>query len=343
MKHFNLNEATIEKNSMFFPLMIFLVCLTVGFRELDVGTDTRQYYEYFSNIVRFGLYESRMEPGFTYLTYISSLISDQHFFYFFTLNLLLNATLYTSINRITLYLNPDRVWPTILFCFACLFLSSFYLVASVNGIRQGLAAPFLFISAVSILERRYYNFIIMAILSFSFHYSSLFYLLSLSLLLLRLRSCLIAFLLIAIAYPFGLSEKFVSLVSSLLGLNLYSDIIHYGEHAQSLYGFQLDFYLYSCLTVLFAITYISYFCNSSIKEKMLNIVKIYISLLTPYFILGFGGFSNRFAYTAWIFFPILLGVFLINSRIEFFQHKTIAVIFFILSSIFFINRVAGFI
>ena len=40
-------------------------------------------------------------------------------------------------------------------------------------------------------------------------------------------------------------------------------------------------------------------------QPVLKVLKIYMVLAMPYFIFGFGAFSNRYAFSAWFFIPLL--------------------------------------
>ncbi|MFH4515961.1 EpsG family protein [Vibrio alginolyticus] len=307
-------------------LLSLILSIVVGVRDLSIGTDTYAYADFFIKQNVDSISDNRYEPLFKYLTLSIKLLTDDVSVYFSIVFILFNVMLlYTTYLYVNYVKNIDL--STIYFSAGIFLFSSWYMVATVNGIRNGLALPFLYLSIFLLVEKRWFLFLAFFIISTQFHYSTVLYLPFLALIFTKDKALMFFFLTSAIFYPLGFNEKIVKVMSDLSGLGLYESIKYYGLDVVSYYGFNSIQYIYSFgLGVIFYLS--SFFVVKERKDKYFKLVKIYILLISPYFFFGFGGFSNRFAFGAWLYAPVLYVVFINNVRNRFISDN-----FYIFSSV----------
>lgn len=297
-----MKNSLVSKLDIYIFIYICLISIFIGIRSDSVGADTRVYADYFSE-----LYLNKpffYEPLFEILSRIVKYICNDRFFYFFCLSFLFNFLWFKSLKVVNFYFNL-RLKEYLVYFITLSLISSWYITALTNGLRQGLALCLLYLAIFYLLfQKRKKVFIVLYLLSCLFHYSNFIYL-PLFILFLFKRKWEIFFLLIALMYPLGINEKIVYFFSNVSGLDVYSSIKNYisDEESKMWVGFQTDFYIYSMFWAI-----IPYIFNKLILGKNPSleiIIKIYCMLLTIYFFYGFGAFSNRFAFVAWLFLPFL--------------------------------------
>ena len=103
----------------------------------------------------------------------------------------------------------------------------------------------------------------------------------------------------------------VKFVSEFFGLGLYESIRFYSitvsEAGAGRYeGFSISFFGYTILwpLVFFFLASSTRLLSELEKSRWFVIVKVYMILCFPYFVFGFGPFSNRYAFIAWLFVPV---------------------------------------
>src|SRR5690606_4670503 len=84
--------------------------------------------------------------------------------------------------------------------FGFLLISSWYLTASVNGLRQGLSLPFLYAAALLLSRKKYIQSLIYLIISINIHYSSALLIPFIALMILNLRFVFYIFVSYALLY-----------------------------------------------------------------------------------------------------------------------------------------------
>lgn len=303
-------------NENFFTLLlIILLSIIAAFRPEYLG-DTLTYKQNFYSI--FTEYEANYEPVFKYLSRSIYLIYPNSFFYFFCLAFIFNYYWFKSILLIRSHFGFNFYSFLILSLFLTI-CSSWYFSAVTNGLRQGLSLVFVYYGIIQILIiRNKIRAIIFILLSVLTHYSSFLIIPFIIFLFFDLRKLKAIFLLIALFYPLGLNEKIVEIISSVTGINIYESVKNYLENTneQRWVGFQLNFYVYSIFWFI-----LFYFIK--INEKMYDILKIYCILLMVYFTFGFGAFSNRFGFIAWLFLPIIQSAFVYNFLMVYLKNRNL--------------------
>ena len=108
-------------------------------------------------------------------------------------------------------------------------------------------------------------------------------------------------------------------LSSLFGSNLYADIKYYADNGAHTkwFGFDHAFVAYTIFWyVLIAfILRLGFFYKSKVNNIVFSL-KVYSLLSIFYFVFGFGGFSNRWAFAAWLFVPVLQGTTIVSLNVS---------------------------
>ncbi len=303
------NKTIANLVAIFF---IFTASLFVGIRDISVGVDTLNYILNFKKMTEYAYISPLFEPGFQGYTFLISSLTDSVEVYLISLSLLLTF-LYLKVTNNAynkyFYKSNKSFFYFILLTFALIYSSNFFLTANINGIRQGLAAPLIFLFYQSLADRAKYKALIYAIFAISIHYSSVLYLSFFFIIFFSFRKNLFLFIVSSVMYLLGVFEILIKSISSLLGLPIYTMVNSFSD--TGLYeGFNLFFFLFSLLPVIGIITYKFIFYRLPSDNAIVDCFKIYFALILPYFILGFAGYTNRYAFTAWLFLPIFFSVFI---------------------------------
>lgn len=147
-----------------FLLVFAVTAFFVGFRGVEVGTDTSAYYEIFGKINSGDA--GRYEPLYVYINLFFGFIFDEAFAVLFFLS---SVSLFLILNLCLRY-SPSFFLAFILFMSLAHY---FYLF---NIVRQGMAIAILCYSVKFILERQALFFIISVVIATGFHYSSVVFL-----------------------------------------------------------------------------------------------------------------------------------------------------------------------
>ncbi|MDA7088505.1 EpsG family protein [Pseudomonas sp. SA3-5] len=309
-----------------FTLFLFFLTLSVfvGTRDVSVGADTANYAGFFNDIEHV-IDVSRFEPLFKYLTYGIGLITDSHEWYFMIVFLIFNffyLYFYSCVSDKNKWLEG---------CFILIGLmlsSSWYVVATTNGLRQGLSLPILYLSILFFYKRRFIPSALFFLVSLGFHKAVILALPFFCLVFLRPLFVFLAFIVSAVLYFFGVTEVLVRVVSGLLSISLYDDIANYSSGSNNWVGFQAAFFLY---TIFWACLF--YFSRCHVKDLYLEgyiaLWKFYCVLMMPYFFFGFGAYSNRYAFIGWLLLPVIQSFFIVSSRLDRKVKFLLGVIFFV--------------
>ncbi len=320
-------------------LFSFLISYIVANREISVGIDTLNYLQNFDKISRCDCLDfSYFEPGFQFITYISSLIFDDSYYYFWLLSFAFNMLLFCFYYKVTFLNGGSKRNSLFLLSLFIIFLmsSNFYLTANVNAIRQGLAAPFVFFAALYFIRHNYLYFLLFSVVSLCFHYSSLIFLIFIILMSWPKRPVLLFFAL-SFSYAFGFSEFVVKFFSQISGLPIYDLIKNYSD--SGLYeGFNVIFFAYTCIPFILAIFDKLYYGKFFLSNKISELFQIYTGLAACYFVLGFAGYANRYAFDSWLFLTVYLA-FYFSHKV---QKNVYSVVLLMLLSIALIIRLVLF-
>lgn len=315
---------------------VFFICITsilstfVAFRDITTVEDNLYYISNFRNTITFA--DFNYEFLFELFTLIIRKLTDNYIVYFFSANLLLNSILYYTAFLIAKFYKIKYEFYLPIFIFL-LLLSTWYYTEATNGLRQGLSLALMYLSLVQlVLYKKIKSFLILALMSCFFHYSSVLILPVVILYKLKLNNLFYLSCLVAVFYILGINENIIKFLSNITNIPLYTSITAYSGTAIYRYGFQADLFIYTFgLSLLFYIA-TKYFLYSTYATERL--VKLYILLTLPYYIFGFGNFSNRYGVISWFFTIFINSYFL---YILFHKNKNIFYVVFI--SLFFISLV----
>lgn len=285
----------------------FLIATWVGLRPLAVGTDTANYFNFYYEVVACQCLPGKFEIGFEAVAYLLALFDSDSSLLFFVMSFL-NFLLMFGVAKKTAKHFLDRRESRKLFMvvLAAFLVSPFFLNSQINVIRQGLSVLFLFLAIFEARDRRFLRAVIWGLLSLSFHQTAALSLLSLFLLVLGRKVVLFATVLMAIVYVAGGSEAFVVLLSNMTGLDIYGRISGYAIGAEYKAGVRLDFAVFSIAIPVFVKCVVRFFNTSS--EYLDWAVSIYLSLLMPFWFFGWANYSDRYAFTAWLFASVVLSI-----------------------------------
>ena len=308
----------IKKNKIIFYFFVIFLSIFIAFRVDSLG-DTLTYKNNFYNIST--IYEANYEPFFKYLSKIIYYFFYNHYVYFFIIAFIFNYFWFRIFEIICEDFKINYYFGILVFT-AISLMSSWYFSATTNGLRQGLSLVFLYYGIINfiILEKKLKSliFIFISVLT---HYSSLLLIPFLTLLFFSPVFLYVVFLISAVFYPLGFNEKLVEIFSNLTSIPLHSSISNYLENTneQIWVGFQINFYLYS-------IFWASFFFVFDRSDKFLSYLKIYLIFLICFFVFGFGAFSNRFGFMAWLLIPFLQFIFIYRNFCTYKDNRSLLLI-----------------
>ncbi|WP_221250094.1 EpsG family protein [Desulfuromonas versatilis] len=306
-------------------------CSTVALRPLNIGTDTQAYANFFYHVDKYGIVNTRLEPGYVAFARIVSYLGfDLVGMQALTFLLLITIIVY-SATEYWKYLgsfNSKLMFLTASFGF--FFLSPMFVNASINAIRQGLASLLIFTALLSFSRRQWLKFAVLSFAAIGFHYSSVIYIVFSPMLLLRQRGLHLVFVFFFILYCLGLTEEMVKFVSPFV----YSQVMDYKYGSQYNAGVRLDFAFFSIFWYIIA-SFSLFFVRKSVKEKLVVTISIYLTMLLPFFLVGFGNYSNRLLVPAWLSLSLLFGAIIYNCRVVIFRHPVYLWMFLCFSSVVF--------
>jgi hypothetical protein len=293
-------------------------CWLVGGRDVGVGTDTYVYAGFFESLGRHTI-ETRLEPGFVYLSYALRKLGLGVTGYQTALFALLLGTAVAATHRYFKYLGDRRGYLTFLSAaLMLLFVSPMFVNGSINAIRQGLAALLVFASLLSFYQRRWWPFAIYGALASSLHFSSLMYLAFSPLLLVSPRLLRYVAAGAFLMYVSGLST---TLVRMLLP-SLYELVMEYTANSYYRSGVRIDFAVFSIFW--YALPHVlAPLVRSPYKELIKDSTAIYLVMLLPFFAVGWGYFSNRYLLPGWFAVSIILAAMVCHSRVPIVRHPLV--------------------
>ncbi|MEZ0474686.1 EpsG family protein [Luteimonas sp. B3_2_R+30] len=285
-------------------------CWLIGTRPFDVGTDTSAYAGLYQRLGT-GMVETRLEPGFVYLSYVLRQLGLGVVGYQAALFALLLGAATVATRRYFHYLGDTRGYFTLLSAALMLLLiSPMFVNASINAIRQGIAAPLVFAALLSFHQRDWWKFALYGTLASSFHYSSLLYLAFAPVLLLRPD---VQRYLAAAAFLCYVSGLSLIVVRTALP-SLYQTVMEYTATTRFESGVRIDFAVFSIFW--YALPHLlAPLVPRPYRERIKNSTAVYLVMLLPFFSIGWGFFSNRYLLPGWLAVSLILAAVLCHSRI----------------------------
>lgn len=285
-------------------------CWLVGTRSIDVGTDTSTYAGFFDSLGA-GEIETRLEPGFLYLSLALRKLGLDLAGYQTVLFGLLLAAFAAAAQRYFRYLGFAHGYLVYLSA-ALMFLliSPMFVNASINTIRQGLAAPLVFAALLAFHRRRWAEFAAFGALACSFHLSSALYLAFAPTLLLSPRMQRAAAALAFLAYVSGAS---MALVRAAVP-SLYDLVMEYTASSYYRSGVRVDFAVFSIFW--YALPHVlAPMVRQEFRQRIKDSTAIYLVMMLPFFAVGWGFFSNRYLLPAWLAASLILAAILFQNRL----------------------------
>lgn len=284
-------------------------CWLVGTRALDIGTDTSTYAVFFERLS--GPYETRLEPGFVFVSYLLHRLGFDVIGYQTALFALLLIIIAVASRRYFGYLGAARGYLTFLSAaLMLLYLSPMFVNASINAVRQGLAALLVFAALLSFQQRKWWLFVLYGAAASSLHLSSLLYLAFAPTLFLRARTLRYAAALAFLMYCTGVS---LILVRALVP-QLYDFVMTYTFDPDYRSGVRIDFAVFSIFWYALPLL-LAPLVRSEYRERIKDSTAVYLVMLLPFFAVGWGYFSNRYLLPAWMATSLILAAILCHSRI----------------------------
>lgn len=309
------NSIALGSRTMLSLMLLAAACvfadLLVGMRGLDVGTDTYNYAMYFLSS-RDAVAATRFEPGFVLITRTLSVTGMSVSGYQISLFAILLTTAIVATRHYYNYLDSERGYLTFLTAgLMFLFLSPMFVNASINAVRQGLAALLVFTALLAFHRRQWRHFIVYGALASSFHYSSLLYLAFAPMLLLNLRLLRMVAAAAFVAYCTGLT---LIAVRSTVPV-VYNAVMDYSLSATYRSGIRIDFAVFSIFWYLLPLL-MSGLVREPFSTRIKDSTAVYMVMLLPFFLLGWGNFSNRYLLPAYLATSLIVAAVFCHSRIS---------------------------
>lgn len=309
------SNITTNARVMLSLLLLVPACLftdlVVGTRDIDVGSDTAVYAMVFREL-RHGLVESRFEPGFLLLTrFVSALGVSLQVYQCVLFGLLLVMVMLASRKYFD-YLGSSRGYLTFL-CASLMFmlLSPMFVNASINAVRQGLASLPVFIALLAFHQRQWRDFFIYGVIASCFHYSSLAYLACAPLLLVNLKFLRVAAILGFVAYCSGLTLIVVRAAAPFI----YDSVMDYELGSKYKSGVRIDFAVFSIFWYLLPL-FMARLVRKPYSTRLKDSTAVYLVMLLPFFLLGWGNFSNRYLLSAYLAISLMVAAIFFHSRLS---------------------------
>lgn len=294
-----------------FVFLVF-VCLATGYRPLSVGTDTELYTVLYEE----ALYGQNASHKFEFLydsfLRVFSFFSFRTEIFFSFLSALSLFFLVVTFFNINIYFGkPAGDVGVVVFGFLLLFSSVFFYSAQLNVVRQGISCFALFCFYSFILRRHYGFFLILsALFAVGFHSTAIIFIFLAVGLFFSYRTVFWTVFFVSIFYSLGLAPFLAKQISNLTGFDVYGKITEYGADADYISGVRYDFVLFSLVLGFFLDFLARFLVMPSRVELFMRFVKVYWLFLIPFFIFGFGAYSDRLLLNAWLYFSVVFGVFL---------------------------------
>ncbi len=347
-------------------LCLLATVIAAGFRPNYVGSDTPIYLIYYNGILRNASNSFLYEYLFEFYNRVCA------FFYVPDVLFLTGLACINTVNCIFIaqvicrylaeYINFYRIFFLVI---SCLFISPFFFSMQLNVLRQGVASFLIFIYFLLLLRTvnvsnpiptaqaaarqhfrmkckplngfSFFYLVLVAFLALSFHQTTIFYILFSPLVYFKYSSVVRIALVLSGTYTLGLSSSLMRIFAE----PLYNKIINYGISAGYKTGIRYDFVIFSLLCGGLFHQLSKYFVPREMKFQFMQFLKIYWILLLPFFLLGFGAFSDRYLLPAWGYLSILIAVFLAlclrKHRLSIYWYY----VTFLLSSCYFILKAQG--
>lgn len=278
-----LGSIIFKKNKKTYIVVIcLLLSLVSGFRHFTIGNDTAVYLRTHNAIVEKGLNvadTSRLEPGYIFLDFASTKVSNEFNFFLFIMALLTNM----GIAFLIIKYSKNPMMSLLLFVLFRFFFDE------MNIMRQFLSISIILCGVEYIKNRKLIKYLLIILLASTIHYSALF---AFPIYFLYRRSFdkkTKAILLVITAIAFVSLNSILSTVTSKIGLySGYVDAYYDSNKLGSIISAIMSASIYIYSLIIFKkykkkasdeLEY-SFFLNISFICMLLNVCSIRISILS---------------------------------------------------------------
>lgn len=301
-------------------LFMAAASVSVGARDFWVGTDTLAYRQAFLDVRRCQcLNATEFEPVFEGMMWIVAAAGgDERAFFVFVATVLAGLLLANAV-AVGELVGGREVQRNAgeLLALVAVLLWPFYWGGHINILRHGLAALLLSLAFVSLVGGKSIRSVLLAIAAIGVHVTAV---VAIPMWLSRwVRPSHLFLLTIALffAYAVGFTEGMVRVLSEALGLGVYEAVLLYNSWADYDAGVRLDFAIFTLFQSALLWVAISRIRESRLRERALALLVGHCVLSWPFYLFGWANYSNRYAYFAWMYFPVaLVAVGLMSVRVR---------------------------
>lgn len=315
-----MNRYHAQLNIALSIFILLMVSILVALRGVTVGADASRYITKFQDIGS-GFYGATSDLGFIWFVKGLSLLGFSPQAVFAAISILVTSLFLYTFRQFLITKEPAQKYPLVetIFFFSLLLASSWFLNAVTNGLRQSVMLLFSYAAMPSLLRRDYIMSFSLLGLGALFHSTGIFAILA-ALLILTPASFVACFWLFSAVYYLVSPGALAQLLEQYLGLPVYTAVSEYGVGEEMRYvGFNTEFFIYTIAWPI-VFTVVQWLRPALIMPHMRSNLRacslVFCVFCMPYFWLGFGAWSNRWAYMAWLFLPIYQGVFLAAISIK---------------------------
>ncbi len=307
-------RSEIAASGLSFMLVVVAAvfgCWVVGTRPLDIGTDTSVYAGFYESLGRTVL-STRLEPGFVGFSWLVRQLGLGVTGYQVALFALLLAFAFVACRKYFHYIGDGRGFMVLLTAsLTLLYVSPMFMNGAINAVRQGLAAFLVFAALLAFHQRQWLRFLFLGGVASSFHLSSLLYLACAPVLFLGARSLRWV---AALAFALYVSGASMKLVQALLP-SLYTFVQTYAENPDYRSGVRVDFAVFSIFWYVLP-HMLAPLVRESHREAIVRSSSVYLAMVLPFFVVGWGSYSNRFLLPAWLAASLIVAATLCYSRVS---------------------------
>lgn len=301
--------------TVLFILLSIFNSFLVGNRDLYIGKDTANYYNFYYDLSLGQVYSGFSDPLFILLTRVIVYFNLSFNSFLIIISFLSSFILLFSYYKIIkgVVYNKTYIAPLILATINLVILSPFYWGTQINIIRIGLSIPLVFLSVIYFSCNKNKLGVIFIVLSSLIHVTNIQFLIIFflfSVLYKRIpkiveRSYLKAYILIVIGYLLSINQYVTGLLPlDLFGFSDYNSYLDDGSQNLTFYeaGVRYDFASFTLLFVM-----LLFGSTKRIKNTYIKMFFYYSSLLTvPFFLLGYIPFSDRLLSAFWMLIPLII-------------------------------------
>ncbi len=162
------NLSNLDRNqNRYIRLLSFLLFIIVGGLRYDVGADWTMYEVTFNSLETVGdIFKAREEKLFVVFMFLSKIILSNYSFFILTFFFVAFYLKYLII----------RKYSTDIFLSLIIYFFTLFLIYDLNGIRQGMALAFVFLSIPTLINKKPFLFVFFIVIGSLFHISVLIFL-----------------------------------------------------------------------------------------------------------------------------------------------------------------------